>query len=153
VASDRQVAANRENAKRSTGPRSRGGKSRACRNATVHGLAGRSPIDPNWIAAVERLAKKIVDSTGGKIDLVRARAIAEAQQELIRARSISSAVIEKIWPADEIDDGGKFLPSGSSSPGKEVERSIELSVSLRVLDRYEHRALARRNREIRRCIE
>ena len=44
--SERKLAANRANALRSTGPRSRGGKAAAARNALVHGLSARSPLLP-----------------------------------------------------------------------------------------------------------
>ena len=39
MGSDRQIAANRQNARRSTGPRTSPGKKRACKNALRHGLA------------------------------------------------------------------------------------------------------------------
>jgi hypothetical protein len=44
--SERRLAANRANARRSTGPRTRGGKAAAARNALVHGLTARSPLLP-----------------------------------------------------------------------------------------------------------
>ena len=39
MASDRQIAANRKNAKKSTGPSSEAGKRRSAKNAFRHGLA------------------------------------------------------------------------------------------------------------------
>ena len=45
--SDKQIAANRNNAQRSTGPRSAAGKARVSRNARVHGLTGRDVVLPN----------------------------------------------------------------------------------------------------------
>jgi hypothetical protein len=42
MASARQTAANRENAKRSTGPRTAEGKRRSSRNSETHGLTGNS---------------------------------------------------------------------------------------------------------------
>jgi len=44
MATDRQIAANRENAKKSTGPRTEPGKRRARRNAYRHGLTAESVI-------------------------------------------------------------------------------------------------------------
>ena len=41
MASERQISANRRNAKKSTGPQTDGGKKRAGRNAFRHGLAAR----------------------------------------------------------------------------------------------------------------
>jgi len=44
VASERQIAANRRNAQKSTGPRSVAGKRRARRNAYQHGLGAADPV-------------------------------------------------------------------------------------------------------------
>jgi hypothetical protein len=153
VATERQIAANRANAKKSTGPKSRGGKRRASQNAYLHGLAGQSPIDPDWIARVEQQAREVVESTGGRIDLSRARPIAQAQQEVLRARSISTALVTKTLASHV--NGGTVSPSSGRSPQDadgvgEIEGAVPL---IRVLDRYEHRALARRDRAIRLCFE
>jgi hypothetical protein len=153
VATERQIAANRANSKKSTGPKSRGGKRRASQNAYLHGLAGRNPIDSDWIARVEQQARDIVDSTRGKIDLSHARPIAQAQQEVLRARSISSAVVRNALATHV--GGGTISTSPDRSPQDNVGAgAIELAVPLlRVLDRYEHRALAKRNKAIRLCFE
>jgi hypothetical protein len=153
VATERQIAANRANSKKSTGPKLRGGKRRASQNAHLHGLAGRSPVDSDWTAKVEQQAREIVDSTLGKIDFSHARSIAQAQQEVLRARSISTAVVKKVLAAHV--GGGAASSSSERSPQDNVGAgAIELAVPLlRVLDRYEHRALARRNKAIRLCFE
>jgi hypothetical protein len=72
MATERQIAANRANAKRSTGPKTRGGRRRASQNAYVHGLAGQRPIEPDLIARVEQAAREIVQSTGGRIQFSHA---------------------------------------------------------------------------------
>jgi hypothetical protein len=46
MTSERQIAANRRNALKSTGPRTVAGKARAARNALKHGLAGETDILP-----------------------------------------------------------------------------------------------------------
>jgi hypothetical protein len=153
VATDRQIAANRANSKKSTGPKSRGGKRRASQNAHIHGLAGRSPIDPDWTERTEQQAREIVDSTHGRIGLSHARSIAQAQQDLLRARSISTALVAKTL-ASPI--GGATVSSSSDRSPLDTDGAgaVELAVPLlRVLDRYEHRALARRDRAIRLCFE
>jgi len=153
VATERQIAANRANSKRSTGPKSRGGKRRASQNAYRHGLAGGGPVGSDWTARVEQQARDIVDSTRGKIDLFHARSIAQAQQEVLRARSISTAVVRNALATHV--SGGAISSSPDRSPQDNVGAgAIELAVPLlRVLDRYEHRALAKRNRAIRLCFE
>jgi hypothetical protein len=50
MASDRQTAANRENARRSTGPRTPLGKARASLNAVRHGLSARNAVLPDAAA-------------------------------------------------------------------------------------------------------
>jgi hypothetical protein len=59
MTSDRKRAANRANARSSTGPRTAAGKARAAKNAVRHGV--RSPVlsDPVLMADVESLAKEI----------------------------------------------------------------------------------------------
>jgi hypothetical protein len=55
--SERQLRANRRNAQKSTGPKSRVGKKRAGQNAYRHGLGVGILPDPDWITKIEALAK------------------------------------------------------------------------------------------------
>jgi hypothetical protein len=58
MATDKQIAANRLNAKNSTGPRTNAGKHRSRRNATRHGLTAETTIgvleDPAAYKALQR---------------------------------------------------------------------------------------------------
>ena len=58
MASDRQLAANRRNARKSTGPASESGKQRSRGNALRHGLAIGADRDPFLRADVERLGAR-----------------------------------------------------------------------------------------------
>ena len=72
MASERQIAANRRNARRSTGPRSRSGKKRTSQNAFRHGLT--KPISASEFAReVETLARQIAGDTGDQITIELAR--------------------------------------------------------------------------------
>ena len=51
MSTDRQIEANRSNARKSTGPRSAPGKKRAAANAVTHGLLGRQIVLPGERAA------------------------------------------------------------------------------------------------------
>ena len=73
MASERQIEANRKNAKRSTGPKTRLGKAKSRRNAFCHGLSQPTSADDS---TVEALTNAIMDSAkrcdGDATDLVRA---------------------------------------------------------------------------------
>jgi hypothetical protein len=101
MASDRRIAANRRNASRSTGPRSRGGKQRTRRNAFRHGLSICSiTIYP---AEVERLARRIAGDTDDDFILDRARAAACAELDLTRLRRAEITLIERMRAFGDLD--------------------------------------------------
>ena len=127
----RQFEANRSNARASTGPRSKAGKARAGRNARRHGLSSAIASD-----LAEALARRIADDGAGPAVMALARAFAEAQIDLDRVRKVRRHVLGRLM-ADP-DDGAE----------DKVDRS-KLVRQLRRLERYEHRALARRRRAIR----
>lgn len=95
MASEKQIAANRANAKRSTGPRTTAGKRRSSKNAYRHGLTKSLQDDSATIAAVEAVTCAIVDAIGGEED---ARAFAWAQRELYRIRQFRSRLMSDLVP-------------------------------------------------------
>ena len=132
----RQFEANRSNARASTGPRSKAGKARAGRNARRHGLSSAIASDPAAAGAAEALARRIADDGAGPAAMALARAFAEAQIDLDRIRKVRRHVLGRL--VADPDDGAE----------DKVDRS-KLVRQLRRLERYEHRALARRRRAIR----
>ena len=96
MSSAEQIAANRRNAKASTGPNTAAGKTRTRRNALSHGLAASLPSDPWADAEVVALAAAFV---GGLEQppgvLARAREAAVAQQHLLRARAVRVRLINE----------------------------------------------------------
>ena len=128
MATDKQTAANKRNAKTSTGPRSKAGKRRVSRNAVKHGLAAAA-VDEETNAMAERL---LADHFPGQdcsvIARERARDIAELQSLIIRARAAKAELLNSA--SDEPDLG-------------------ELLDQYRRIDRYEHRALSRKKTLLR----
>ena len=120
MTSDRQRTANRANANKSTGPRTRGGKATASRNALRHGLEAAGCGDSGLSEATERLAKAICHGPD-RVGYHQALIIAESFADIARIR------------AARVD-----IPQGA----------LELPKILR-LERYERRALSRRRRAIR----
>jgi hypothetical protein len=171
MASERQIAANRRNAHKSTGPRSGAGKKRASGNAYRHGLSLNVTSTAAIAKQLDKLVRKIAGNTEDPILLERARAIAQAELEFARVRRAKVALIERASAFGELDppqltvtqmirvlnafDSGRFIvpkPSDSSAtmPSQEPDRSAEairrVLPELRKLDRYERRAAARRDR-------
>jgi hypothetical protein len=124
MASERQIEANRKNAKRSTGPKTRLGKAKSRRNAFCHGLSQPTSADD---PTVEALTSAIMDSArrcdvyGDATELVRAT---------LQLRRIG------------IVRHGLLVALLESREAKWAKR-------LRGLERYERAALAKRKRALR----
>jgi hypothetical protein len=103
MASERQIAANRLNARKSTGPRSRAGKRRASRNAYRHGLASSRKPDAATARKLDQLARQIAGDSNSEIILELARSAAEAEFDLARARVASVALINRVSAFGAID--------------------------------------------------
>jgi hypothetical protein len=177
MASERQVAANRRNALKSTGPRSEAGKRRASRNAYRHGLAAAVGHSVTGAAEIDALASAIaVAATGfgaAAADaeiLAFARAAAHAECERVRIRALKAAAMSALMAAANlpvvvphfadkervaIAGSGEGLSEGSPAPASRLPSSGPTPdadavngplTELRVLDRYEQRAMACRDR-------
>ncbi len=81
---DFRKVANRRNAQRSTGPRTRAGKAVASQNARKHGLS-RMP-GPEWREPTRLLASDLARSRASSGQKAAARAVATAAIDLVRAR-------------------------------------------------------------------
>jgi hypothetical protein len=134
MATERQIAANRANAKRSTGPKTVAGKLRASRNAYRHGLSRPLPLNSLATARVEAIVKELVDAgvdagAGAGVGAAGPEALrqwGEAQLELLRVRSIRA----EMWDGTDI------------TSAKALHRLMSI-------DRYETEALRRRRRAVR----
>lgn len=135
MSTSRQIEANRNNARSSTGPRTQRGRARASRNARRHGLSVSVVSDPRLSEQVEELARHLVGETASPGVLEMARRFAEAQVDLDRIRKArhQSCLLAP-------DEGTRSEPAA-----EEVELIIRERVRrLKSLDRYERRALSRR---------
>jgi hypothetical protein len=144
VTSARKIAANRKNALRSTGPKSKQGKKRASRNALRHGLNVPLRRDPSAAAEVEALLVQLVSSlterpTEGP-DFALARRIAEAEVDIRRVRRVEQELITGLLAdAQAQHSNPKALTTG-------LARNYP---TLRVLERYERRSASHRRSAIR----
>jgi hypothetical protein len=95
MTTEKQIAANRANAAKSTGPRSAAGKKRVSRNAFSHGLTIKYS-SPELTRRLDERALQIASDTNGEFDLEPARTVAEAELELARVRRIEVGLIERV---------------------------------------------------------
>ena len=158
MTSERQIAANRRNAEKSTGPRTKTGKQRIRRNAYRHGLAARPIRSAVAAKQVERLARKIAGIGTSTFTLELARSAAEAMLDLARVRQTKVALLERVAlsSAGQIQKTASenqipFITAALSAQDLEQESLAILRnlPELRVIERYERRISSRRDRAIR----
>jgi hypothetical protein len=130
--SDRQIAANRKNAKKSTGPRSEAGRAASRNNARRHGLATGIGSDPAFREDIEEMAT-LLSQAGRRENIGEvAREAAEAHLDLTRFRIFRARLFERLLLG-----------------GPHAESRRELGEQLIRLNRYERRAFSRRMRALR----
>ena len=99
MASDRQVQANRQNARNSCGPRTIAGKKRSSRNSTRHGLNVINRHHPQYAAPIRGFAEYLCGAYRDYELLEYALIIAETQFILAAVRQQVVAAIERDPPA------------------------------------------------------
>jgi hypothetical protein len=131
ITSGRKIAANRKNAKKSSGPRSAAGRATSRHNARRHGLATGIGSDPAFRDDIEILAKLLA---GGRENFGEfAREAAEAHLDLTRIRRIRAGLFARM----------RFFDAAST------EDLRALAEQFARLERYERRAFSRRKRALR----
>ena len=178
MATERQVAANRRNAQKSTGPRSVSGKKRASKNALRHALS-KPMAGPLFTLAVEDLARRIVRDTADASQLELAREAAEGMLELRRISGIEAALVARVSALGRLDalkifvskrderawileyclgikskNPPKFAvdklpPMPVDGPQRTIEAIQRTLPALLRLQRYKRRAVAKRDRAVR----
>jgi hypothetical protein len=179
MTSERQIAANRRNARNSTGPRSTSGRKRASQNAFRHGLTTRVS-SAEFDREVETLARQIAGDTEDRVTLELARDAAEAELELARVRRVKAALIDRMAAFGRFDVPNRFaspkdelawilqhffgatlwkgrpkfavdpLPALPSQEPQRTGEAVRRALpDLLKLHRYECRAVTRRDRAIR----
>ena len=117
MTSPRKRNANRLNAEKSTGPRSRRGKARAALNAVTHGLSSRPVWDAKSQEAVDTLARAFAGGDGDHASVLDlAHQAAEAQIQLVRVKEARSRVWEEAGRDSAITDRGKLFVLTNPGP-------------------------------------
>jgi len=157
MASDKQIAANRRNAMRSTGPRTRSGKARSRANSLRHGLLSKVLVDPALVNETDRLARRIAQEHAKPNDCLESRTIAEAELIILSARAARAQLLDttssELAPNTAADDRRHEGSRGGEVASVE-ERDLALAYlkslpALSRIDKYERIAVLRRQRAIR----
>jgi hypothetical protein len=148
----RTVRANRQNARASTGPKSATGKARSSANARRHRLAVPIWSDPALTVDVAALAKHIAGAHPSPQVMAHAQQVADAQIEVVRVRHWRLDLLQqRLAPVpleDPDDDPACELRRDVEVALKKASILSDLSPQLQLLDRYERRAVSRRNRAV-----
>jgi hypothetical protein len=94
MATEKQIAANRANSTRSTGPKTRFGRLKSSRNAFRHGLSCPLPFD---IGALDTIAVTLAEERGGDAHLLAARQFAHTYLEIVRIRGIRREILRSLF--------------------------------------------------------
>jgi hypothetical protein len=128
MASEKQLRANRENAKRSTGPKTAAGRLKSSRNALRHGLSRPVATDPAALIKARQLTELLLPDRADVTQVVAAVEVAHAQAQVLRVAAVRSKLLANLDVA--------------AANLKQLRR-------LAALDRYERQALTRRRRAAR----
>jgi hypothetical protein len=96
MATEKQIAANRANAKRSTGPKTAAGRVKSSRNAYRHGLSLPLHLDIATSAKAEVIARALAQDQADKEKQAAAAEVARAQLDLLRIRAARAEFMAEI---------------------------------------------------------
>ena len=136
--SHHKISANRRNAKRSTGPRTAEGKALSKRKSWRHGLSVTAHSMFPSSTEMRELANAIAGSNPDPIRLHFATIAAEAELELLRVQVVRKSLLASKIKGDTIDVDYEQVAEDLATVLRDLNR----------LERYEHRAVSRRNRAL-----
>jgi hypothetical protein len=125
MVTEKQLAANRANAQKSTGPKTAAGRLKSSRNAFRHCLSLPLRLDMVTMEKADAIARLLTPDQADAEQLTAATEVAQAQLELLRIRAVRTKLMA------EVD-----LTSGN----------LEQLRRLVALDRYERFPATRRRR-------
>ena len=125
MASEKQITANRENAKKSRGPKTTAGRLRCSRNAFRHGLSLPLRLDRASLKQLRAMTKMLVPDQAHERRVLAAVEVAQALLVEMQVGAIRRSMLAQLEPASA---------------------SLDQIWRLAALDRYQARALSRRRR-------
>ena len=96
MATEKQIAANRNNAQKSTGPKTAAGRLKSSRNAYRHGLSLPLHLDMSTSAKADAIARALADDQSDEEELAAAAEVARAHLELLRIRAARAELMSEV---------------------------------------------------------
>jgi hypothetical protein len=103
LASEEQIAANRRNAKKSTGPKTAAGRLTSSRNSFRYGLSLPLTFEVAESAKAERMLQMLVSDLADEERVQAATEMAQAELELRRVGAIRTTMLAELDPASGVD--------------------------------------------------
>src|SRR6516225_7908049 len=150
MTSESKIAANRRNSRRSSGPRTHTGKLKVSRNALRHGLAAATLRDSGIAAEVDRLATAIAGENADAVQREQALIIAESELSLLRVRAVRTNILEQMRATAAEEGRSRGDQANAVLPGVIGGPYLD---QLRRLERYERRAVSKRQAAIRKLLD
>jgi hypothetical protein len=154
MSSEKQIEANRRNARKSKGPRTAAGKTRASGNSRKHALSTISRNNPLYAPRIDAVARAICSQATNAELWEQALTIGECTTLLACAQAERIALIERLLggPCVHIADtqgaGRAELGASKCKPAPLRDELEAMGLAAWGLKRYERRALSRRKRAI-----
>ena len=100
MATDKQIEANRQNAQKSTGPKSDDGKEQSRANSLKHGLAGAGVVltredDADFARKLGLYREHVAPGDELEEDLVRQMAVASTRMERCRRQDLAGVAVRR----------------------------------------------------------
>jgi hypothetical protein len=157
MSSPKQIAANRENGRKSRGPRTPAGKARSNGNARRHGLNNINRHNAAFAPRIAAIARAICPDAGNALVYEQALIIGEATCVVSAVRTMRTERMAQAGRLRAREDANSVsavsaLSAQARSDG-ELEAMHLTIAELERLYRYERRALSRRNRAVQKLIE
>jgi hypothetical protein len=96
MATEKQLAANRANAQKSTGPKTAAGRLKSSRNAFRHGLSLPLRLDMVTLEKADAIARLLTPDQADAEQLTAATEVAQAQSELLRVRAVRTKLMAEL---------------------------------------------------------